>query len=226
MNIDRLNSTPAEFIRLHSNAYNIRSVTKEGVSYYKSYHYEQIRDFFVLEYHLRQGNLPNRIPGGYDAFCQAFERDVKCKKLTKVSFATIDYDGPDPTSILVNGDSRSPTVQDVLGPDADLRSQWEKKGVRRMTDEDDEVLHQIALKHMSDRLRIDHLKKMAFDECEDKCSRKGLCTPDPEAPTLLPNGKNYLATVVALPLALIALRHLPLNLCTNLPLWTKAGMPT
>jgi len=177
MSIDGLNNTPAEFVRLHSDAYNVRSVTKEGVSYYESYHYEQIRDFFALEHHLRQGNFPDRIPGGYDAFCQAFERDAKCKKLTKVSFATINYDGPDPTSILVNEDSRSPTIQDVLGPDADLRSQWEKKGVRRMTDEEDEVLRQIALKHMSDGLRIDRLKKRAFDEREDKHSRKGLRTP-------------------------------------------------
>jgi len=177
MSIDGLNNTPAEFVRLHSDTYNVRSVTKEGVSYYESYHYEQIRDFFALEHHLRQGNFPDRIPGGYDAFCQAFERDAKCKKLTKVSFATINYDGPDPTSILVNEDSRSPTIQDVLGPDADLRSQWEKKGVRRMTDEEDEVLRQIALKHMSDGLRIDRLKKRAFDEREDKRSRKGLRTP-------------------------------------------------
>ena len=46
-----------------------------------------------------------------------------------------------------------------------------------MTNEEDEVLCQIALKHMSDGLRADRLKKRAFDEREDKHNRKGLRTP-------------------------------------------------
>jgi len=172
-----MQGSPAKFIRLNGDAYNIHIVTKEGVSYYESYHFEQIRDFFALEHHLRQGDIPDRVPGGYDIFCEAFERDAKRKEIANISFATIKYDGPDPISILMDECSRSPTVQDVLGPDADLRSRWEKQGVRRMTNEEDEVLRQIALKHMSDGLRADRLKKRAFDECEDKRNRKGLCTP-------------------------------------------------
>jgi len=46
-----------------------------------------------------------------------------------------------------------------------------------MTNEEDEVLRQIALKHMSNGLWANHLKKRAFDEREDKRNRKGLRTP-------------------------------------------------
>jgi len=77
MSINGMQGSPAKFIRLNGDAYNICIVTKEGVSYYESYHFEQIRDFFALEHHLHQGDIPDRVPGGYDIFCEAFERDAK-----------------------------------------------------------------------------------------------------------------------------------------------------
>jgi len=115
-------SSPPEFVKIDRELYNVRVVTKEGASYYESYHNEQLRDFFTLEYHLRQQELPSKIPAGFEDFRIAFDREAERKNPSGVSFAQINYDGVEPSSILWAPGSRSPTVQEVLGIGADLRS--------------------------------------------------------------------------------------------------------
>ncbi|KIM60785.1 hypothetical protein SCLCIDRAFT_1216494 [Scleroderma citrinum Foug A] len=137
---------PAEFVPLDSELYNIRVVTKEGESYYKSYHYEQIRDFFILEHQLRKKELLTKILGGYGGFCNAFHQDEERRGLTAVSFATIRYEGLEPVSVAWNPGSRSPTVREVLGPDVDLRSRWEKMGSRLIMRDEVNLLRKMARK--------------------------------------------------------------------------------
>lgn len=144
--MNAVDTTPAEFVRLDSESYNIRVVTKEGETYYKSYHYEQIRDFFILEHQLRKKELLTKIPGGYGGFCNAFHRDAERRGLTAVSFATIWYERLEPVSVAWNPGSRSPTVGEVLGPDVDLRSRWEKMGSRLIMRDEVNLLRKMARK--------------------------------------------------------------------------------
>ena len=58
MSIKGIISTPAEFVH----PYNVWVVNGDGASYYESYHYEQIRDFFALEHVLHKRELPDKIP--------------------------------------------------------------------------------------------------------------------------------------------------------------------
>lgn len=171
-------SSPPEFVKIDRESYNVHVVTKEGASYYESYHNEQLRDFFTLEYHLRQQELPSKIPAGFEDFRIAFDREAERKNLTGVSFAQINYDGVEPSSILWTPGSRSPTVQEVLGVGADLRSRSEKLGIRAMTEEEDVVLRQMAIRQMGEMLRMDRYKRKAFDEREDRRQQRGVRLPD------------------------------------------------
>ena len=58
---------------------------------------------------------PIKSLGGYDDFCQAFERDAIRKGLTHLSFTTISYDGVKPENVYITPNTRSPTVKEVLG---------------------------------------------------------------------------------------------------------------
>jgi len=171
-------SSPPEFVKIVHESYNIHVVTKEGASYYESYHNEQLRDFFTLEHHLRQQELPSKVPTGFEDFRIAFDREAKRKNLSGVSFAQITYDGVEPSSILWTPGSRSPTVQEVLGVGVDLRSQSEKLGIRVMTEEEDVVLCQMAIRQMGEMLRMDRYKRKAFEEREDRHQQKGVRLPD------------------------------------------------
>jgi len=171
-------SSPPEFVKIDHELYNVHVVTKEGASYYKSYHNEQLRDFFTLEHHLRQQELPSKIPAGFEDFHIAFDREAERKNLSGVSFAQINYDGVEPLSILWTPSSRSPTVQEVLGVGVDLRSRSEKLGIRAMTEEEDVVLCQMAIRQMGEMLRMDRYKRKAFNEHEDRRQQKGIHLPN------------------------------------------------
>ena len=171
-------SSPSEFIKIDRESYNVHVVTKEGASYYESYHNEQLRDFFTLEYHLHQQELPSKIPARFEDFCIAFDREAERKNLTGVSFAQINYDGVELSSILWTPGCCSPTVQEVLGVGADLRSRSEKLGIRAMMEEEDIVLCQMAIRQMGEMLRMDRYKRKAFDKCEDRCQQKGVHLPN------------------------------------------------
>jgi len=172
-------SPPAEFIHLDNESYNVRVVTKDGDSYYKSYHYEQIRDFFTLDHQLRNKEFPSKIPGGYDDFCRAFDRDAKRRNFTGAAFAPLQYKGLEPVSIAWDaGSTRPPTVLEMLGQDADLRSHWEKMGCREMTHVKEDFRLMMAWKYMSNELQKDQVKQRAYDERENKRQRKGLCAPE------------------------------------------------
>ena len=67
---------PPEFIRLDNESYSIQIIHSNRASYYESVHYEQIKEFFALEHILCQRECPEKIPMGYDVFCQAFKRDA------------------------------------------------------------------------------------------------------------------------------------------------------
>jgi len=47
-----------------------------------------------------------------------------------------------------------------------------------MTEEEDVVLHQMAIRQMGEMLRMDRYKRKAFDEREDRCQQMGVCLPD------------------------------------------------
>ena len=143
MSVEGITGSPAEFVRRDDESYNVRVVTSDGGSYYESYHYEQICDFFAIEHQLRRQELPAKISGSHDDFCHAFERDADRKSFANVSFAIIQYEGVKPASVFMDPGTRSPTVKEVLGLDADL-------GTRRiMKDEDDVLCHWMAWKHLS-----------------------------------------------------------------------------
>jgi len=61
---------------------------------------------------------------------------------------------------------------------ADLRSRSEKLGIRVMTEEEDVVLCQMAIRQMGEMLRMDRYKRKAFDKCEDRCQQKGVRLPN------------------------------------------------
>jgi len=106
-------SSPPEFVKIDHELYNVHVITKEGASYYKSYHNEQLRDFFTLEHHLHQQELPSKIPAGFEDFHIAFDREAERKNLSGVSFTQINYDGVEP---LVNSlDPRLPLTYSPRG---------------------------------------------------------------------------------------------------------------
>jgi len=127
---------------------------------------------------LRQQELPSKIPAGFEDFRNAFDREAERKNLSRVSFAQINYDRVEPSSILWTPGSHSPTVQEVLGVGVDLRSHLEKLGIRAMTEEEDVFLCQMAIRQMREMLRMDRHKRKAFDKREDRCQQRGICLPD------------------------------------------------
>ena len=76
MQLEDSTDKPPEFVHRDDENYNIRVIHSNGESYYESIHFEKMKEFFILEQVLRRQEYPEKIPMGYDAFCQAFERDT------------------------------------------------------------------------------------------------------------------------------------------------------
>lgn len=86
-------------------------------------HREQVQSFFQYDRALRRNgsNIPE-LPAGYHQFRQAYEREAR----TRSRFAYVEFaQGRRPRVVLPGP---SPTREEVLGPDADLRSQEEIEG--------------------------------------------------------------------------------------------------
>ena len=132
MQLEDSTDKPPKFVRRDDGSYNIWVIHSNGESYYESIHFEQIKEFFVLEHVLRQQEYPEKIPMGYDTFCQAFERDTIQRGITHLSFSTILYEGVEPKDALTTKHTQLPTIQEVLGSDADLRNEWERMESRHI----------------------------------------------------------------------------------------------
>ena len=89
---DSTNEFP-KFVCHDNESYNVRVIHSNGESYYESIHFEQMKEFFILEQVLRRWEYPEKISMGYDTFCQAFERDAVRKGISHLSLLTILYNG-------------------------------------------------------------------------------------------------------------------------------------
>jgi len=180
-----------EFLRTEADVYLVRGIADDGNTYYESYHFEQIKEYFAVEHVLHRGEFPERIPGGYDAFRRAFERDIVRKGRHDLSFATICYDGAKPVDVAIPPNTRSPTVKEVLGPDADLRNHWERSETRKMTKEEDNALRQMAIRIMNRDERAEAKRKEAHRAQEKKRQRKGFAVPEGNERRIAGTGKKF-----------------------------------
>ena len=145
----------------------------------------------MVEHVLHRGEFPERIPGGYDTFRHVFERDIVRKGRHDLSFATICYDGAKPVDVAIPPNTRSPTIKEVLGPDADLRNHWERSKTRKMTKEEDNALHQMAIRIMNRDKRAEAKRKEAHRVQEKKRQRKGFAVPEGNERRIAGTGKKF-----------------------------------
>ena len=90
-------------------------------------HREQVQTYFQFDALLRQGKgCPPFVPCGYPQFCDAYAHQTS----TPSHFATFKQDEHGIVQIDING--HRPTYAEVLGPDADLRSQEDREGGRAL----------------------------------------------------------------------------------------------
>lgn len=86
-------------------------------------HREQVRAYFRFNAALRRGkDCPPYVPCGYAQFCNAYAHEAT----TLSRFTTFEQDEDGSGHIIING--RTPTIAEVLGPNADLRRPEEREG--------------------------------------------------------------------------------------------------
>ena len=108
---------------------------------------------------------------GYDIFCQAFERDVVQKGITQLSLATIEYDSVELKDVYIPEHTQSPTVQEVLGWDVDLRNEWERMDSHRIMKEQEVSLLQMTWRNLAMQAKGEEKRKESMRAQDEKRQR-------------------------------------------------------
>lgn len=135
-------------------------------------HREQVQSFFQYDRALRRNssNIPE-LPAGYHQFRQAYGREAR----TRSRFAYVEFTPGRRPRVVLPGPS--PTREEVLGPDTDLRSQEEIEGGQVLNGAEAETLKSM-LWEAADRVKRqrEHSSRGYWqrrDRRHDDCRQKG-----------------------------------------------------
>ncbi|KAL4072483.1 hypothetical protein V8B97DRAFT_373116 [Scleroderma yunnanense] len=156
--------------------YAVRLAPKEGDKgpFYEFYHKEQIRDFFDFDCALHQGDPPSCPPGGYFTFANAFTCDAQAANHTHTALANTTWDRyGNLVSIDIPRGMRSPTPQEVLRLDADLRTQCKIKGHDRFTASDYHIFQQLLVSNANQVARREAKMVKDYQDREQRRESQG-----------------------------------------------------